>query len=131
MERRFYKRIPVQVFAIVTTEDNVRLKVAAVDISSNGLGVECNIKQRNLITPGGSFIREGRPISVFVDLNLSDESGFSSKIAAKCHVMFSRRLSSNHCKIGLRYADIGNDTQQWLTRFIEKSLLTSQQANTE
>ncbi|MDO9049545.1 MAG: PilZ domain-containing protein [Methylobacter sp.] len=124
MERRLYQRIPVQVSAIVTTEDGVRIKVIAVDVSSDGLGVECNIKQRNMITPGGSFVRDGKPVSVFVDLNLSDGNGQSSKIVARCHVAFSRRISSDQCKIGLRYADIENNSHEWLVRFIEKRLVS-------
>lgn len=121
VERRLYQRVPVQVSAIVTTEDGVRIKVNAIDISSGGLGVECNTKQRNMITPGGSFVRDGKPVSVFVDLNLPDEDG-PSKIAARCHVVFSRRVSSDQCKIGLRYTDIENNSHEWLARFIEKAL---------
>ncbi|MCK9394761.1 MAG: PilZ domain-containing protein [Methylobacter sp.] len=121
MERRLYQRVSVQVSAIVTTEDGVRIKVVAVDLSSNGLGVECNTKQRNMITPGGSFVRDGKPVSVFVDLNLFDEAGQSSKIAARCQVVFSRRMSSDQCKIGLRYADIENNGYEWLVQFIEKN----------
>jgi c-di-GMP-binding flagellar brake protein YcgR len=131
MERRIYKRIPVQVFAIVTTEDGVRIKVEAVDISSDGLGVECNIKQRNMITPGGSFLREGRPVSVFVDLSLSDEDGQSSKIEARCHVVFSRRMSSDQCKIGLRYVEIKSNSHEWLVQFVEKASASQQRITKE
>ena len=122
MERRRYQRIPVQVSAIVTTEDGVRIEVVAFEISSDGLGIECNTKQRNMITPAGSFIRDGRSVSVFVDLNVSDEDGQLSKIVARCHVVFSRRISSDQCKIGLRYADFENNGQDQLIRFIEKTL---------
>ncbi len=121
MERRLYQRVPVQASAIVTTEDGVRIKMVAVDVSSNGLGVECNTTQRNMITPGGSFVRDGKPVSVFVDLNLFDEDGQSSKIAARCQVVFSRRMSSDQCKIGLRYADIENNGHEWLVQFIGKN----------
>ncbi len=122
MERRLYQRVPVQVSAIATTEEGVRIKVVAVDVSSDGLSVECNIKQRNMITPGGNFVRDGRPVSVFVDLNLSDKDGQSSKIVARCHVVFSRRMSSDQCKIGLRYVDIENNGHEWLVQFVEKAL---------
>jgi len=44
MERRLYPRIPVQVSAVVTTEDGVHITVVAVDVSIDGLGIECNIK---------------------------------------------------------------------------------------
>lgn len=121
MERRLYQRIPVRVSAIVTTEDGVRIKVVAVDVSSDGLGVECNTKQRNMITPGGNFVRDGKPVSLFVDLNLSDKDEQSSNIVARCHVVFSRRVSSDQCKIGLRYVDIENNGHEWLVRFIENN----------
>lgn len=123
MERRLYQRIPVQASAIATTEDGVRIKVVAVDLSGDGLSVECNTKQRNMITPGGSFIRNGRPLSVFVDLNLLEDGGSSSKIIARCHVVFSRRVSSDQCKIGLRYVDIENNGHEWLAQFIQKRLV--------
>lgn len=123
-ERRLYQRIPVQASAIVTTEDGVRIKVVVVDVSSDGVGVECNIKQRNMITPGGSFVRDGKPVSVSVDLNLPDENDQSGKIIARCHVVFSRRMSSDQCKIGLRYVDIENNGHKWVIRFIEARLLS-------
>jgi c-di-GMP-binding flagellar brake protein YcgR len=119
-ERRFYPRIPVQVSAIVTTEEGVRIKAVAVDISSDGLGIECNTKQRNMITPGGSFVRDGRPVSVFVDLNMVDGDSLPAKIVAQCQVAFSRRVASDHCKIGLRFVDIDNYGQEQLTQFMEE-----------
>lgn len=125
MERRLYQRVPVQVSAIVTTEDNVRIKVVTADISSDGLGIECNIRHRNIITPGGCFIRDGRPVSVHVDMNLDDEDGLSSKIVARCHVVFSRRVSSDQCKIGLRYVDIESKRHECLVQFIRKMLVSN------
>ncbi|MDO9169042.1 MAG: PilZ domain-containing protein [Methylobacter sp.] len=126
MERRFYQRIPVQVSAMVTTGDGVCIKVVVIDVSIGGLSVECNIRQRNMLTPGGSFVRDGRPVSVFVELNLSNNNDESlSKIVARCHVIFSRRMSSDHCKIGLRYADIDNNGHEQLVRFMAESLVTS------
>jgi c-di-GMP-binding flagellar brake protein YcgR len=122
MVRRLYQRVPAHISAVVTTEDNVRLKVVTVDLSSDGLGVECNTKQRNIITPGGSFVRDGKPLSVFVELTLIDEEGQSSKIAARCHVVFSRRMSSDQCQIGLRYFEIENSGREEIFRFIEKML---------
>ena len=122
MERRNYQRIPVKVSAIVTTEDGMRIDVVAFDISSDCLGIECNTKQRNMITPAGSFIRDGRPVSLLVDLNLPDEDGQLSKIAGRCHVVFSRRISSDQCKIGLRYTNFENNGQEQLIRFIKKTL---------
>ena len=121
MERRLNQRILIQASAVVTTEDGVRTKMVAVDVSSVGLGVECHTRQRNMITPGGSFVHDGKPVSVVVDLNLPDDA-LSANIVARCHVVFSRRISSDQCKIGLRYADIGKDDHERLIRFIEKTL---------
>ena len=122
MEKRRYQRIPVRFSALVTTEEGDLIKVVTFEVSSHGLSLECNTKQRNIITPAGSFIRDGRPISVFVYLNLSDEDGQLCKIVARCHVVFSRRMSLDQCKIGLRFADFENNGQEQLIRFIEKTL---------
>ena len=46
MERRLHQRVLIQASAVVTTEDGVRTKMVAVDVSSEGLGVECHTRQR-------------------------------------------------------------------------------------
>lgn len=120
MERRLYQRIPVQISVTVTTEDGQHILVTGVEISSDGLGIECNARQWNMITPGGSFVRNGRPLTVYVDLSLPDVSQ-ESKIVARCHVAFSRRISSDKSKIGLRYADIENNGHEQIIKFIEKT----------
>jgi hypothetical protein len=122
MERRRYPRVPVQVSAIVTTDDGVLNNVVVVDVSSHGLGIECEIQQRELITPKGSVLRDGRLLSVSVELSLPDEEGQLSKIAARCHVVFSRRVSLDQCKMGLSIIDIENNQRIRLIRFIEKML---------
>jgi len=120
MERRLYQRIPVQIPAIVTVEGGAGLKVVAVDVSGDGLGIECDIRQRNMITPGGSYVRNGKPVSVVVDVELSDGDEQSIKIVARCLVAFSRRMSNDLCKIGLRYVDIENSSREWLVRFVDR-----------
>jgi c-di-GMP-binding flagellar brake protein YcgR len=120
MERRLYPRIPIKISAMVTTDEGLRIKVIAVDVSSDGLNVECNTNQRNMITPGGCFIRDGRQVSVSVDLDLSEGDSLSSKIVAKCNVVFSRRMSSELCKIGLRYVDMEKYVQEQLAQFMEE-----------
>lgn len=122
MERRFYQRVLLQVSAIVTTEEGVRIKVVTADVSSDGLGIECNTKQRNMLTPGGNFVRGGKPLSVVVDLNLSDAHDAAAKIVARCSVVFSRRMSNHHCKIGLRFTEIEDNGHERLVQFIEKSV---------
>ncbi|HEY8157650.1 MAG TPA: PilZ domain-containing protein [Methylobacter sp.] len=120
MERRLYRRIPIQIPAVVTVDGGAGVKVVAVDVSSDGLGIECDIRQRNMITPGGSYVRNGKPVSVVVDVELSDGDAQSIKIVARCLVSFSRRMSNDLCKIGLRYVDIESSSREWLARFVEK-----------
>jgi len=121
MEKRHYQRIPVQVAAVVAVDGGAAgIKVIAVDVSSDGLGIECDIRQRNMITPGGSYIRNGKPVSVMVDLELPDTDGQSIKIVARCLVAFSRRMSSDLCKIGLRYVDFESSSREWIIHFVER-----------
>ncbi|MFA6053285.1 MAG: PilZ domain-containing protein [Methylobacter sp.] len=122
MERRLYYRVPLQASAVVTNKDGISIEVLAIDISNDGLGIQCDINQRNLITPGGSFVRDGRPVEVVVHLDLLGESGEVSKIVVRCQVKFSRRISSDECKIGVRYIEFEGDGYNRIVQFVEKSL---------
>ena len=122
MERRFYYRVPLQVSIVVTNDHGVRIEVLAIDVSSDGLSIQCDINQRNLITPGGSFVRDGRPVAVCVHLVLPGESEDLPEIVARCHVKFSRRISSEECKIGMRYVEFEGDAHKRIVQFVEKSL---------
>jgi hypothetical protein len=124
MERRLYYRVPLQVSIVVTNDHGVSIEVLAIDISSDGLSMQCDINQRNLITPGGSFVRDGRPVAVCVHLDLPGESEDLPKIVARCHVKFSRRISSDVCKIGVRYVEFEGDGYKRIVQFVEKSLTT-------
>lgn len=123
MEKRLYPRVVTEFPAVIANEEGVRLNVVARDASSEGLSVECNIIERDLMTPGGSFVRDGKPVELYVWLDLPDEKGGSAKIQARCHVAFSRRIARDRCKIGMRYLDLEKNAYERLVRFIELSLV--------
>ena len=125
MEKRFYPRVAANLSAVIANEDGVRVNVMAMDASSEGLSVECNTIERNLVTPGGNFVRDGKPVELFVWLDLPDENGGTAKIEARCHVAFSRRIANDKCKIGMRYLDLEKKAYEKLTRFIESSLASN------
>ena len=121
-ERRLYYRVPLQVSAIVTNDHGMRIEVLAIDVSSDGLGIRCDINQRNLITPGGSFVRDGRPVEVCIHLDLPGENEDSPQIVVRCHVKFSRRISSDECNIGMRYIEFEGDGYNRIVQFVEKTV---------
>ncbi len=125
MEKRFYPRVAANLSAVIANEDGIRLKVMAMDASSEGLSVECNTIERNLITPGGCFVRDGKPVELFVWLDLPDENGNTKPIEARCHVAFSRRIANNKCKIGMRYANLDRIAYKRLIRFIELAMTSN------
>lgn len=122
MERRLYYRVPLQVSAVVTNDHGMHIDVLAIDVSTDGLGIQCDINQRNLITPGGSFVRDGRPVEVHVHLYLPGESEDLPKIVARCHVKFSRRISSDQCKIGMRYIEFEGNGYNRIVQFVDKAV---------
>jgi hypothetical protein len=122
MEKRLYYRAPLQVSAVVTNDHGMRIEVLAIDVSNDGFGIQCDINQRNLITPGGSFVRDGRPVEVRVHLDLPGEGGDLPKIVARCYVKFSRRISSDECKIGMRYIEFEGDGYNRIVQFVEKTV---------
>ncbi len=125
MEKRIYPRVETNFSAVIANEEGIRLNVVARDASSEGLSVECNTIERNLVTPGGSFVRDGKPVELFVWFDLPDERGGTAKIKARCHVAFSRRIANDKCKIGMRYMELEENAFQKLTRFIELTLASN------
>lgn len=130
MEKRFYPRVATDLPAVIANDDGVLFNVRALDASSDGLSIECNIRQRNLVTPGGSFVREdGKPVELSVSLDLPDGNGATMRIEARCHIAFSRRIAKNKCKIGMRYTQLEETNYKNLVRFIETSLNKSSVVN--
>ncbi|WP_305908343.1 PilZ domain-containing protein [Methylomarinum sp. Ch1-1] len=125
MEKRVYPRVAANFSAVIANEDGIKLKVMAMDASSEGLCVECNTIERNLVTPGGNFVRDGKPVELFVWLDLPDENGGTAKIEARCHVAFSRRIANDRCKIGMRYLNLEKKAYEKLIRFIEYAMASN------
>ena len=125
MEKRIYPRVKTNFPAVIANENGLRLNVIARDASSEGLSVECNIIERNLMTPGGCFVRNGKPVELYVWLDLPDEKGGTAKIQARCHVAFSRRIANDKCKIGMRYLDLEKNAYEKLIQFIELSIASN------
>jgi hypothetical protein len=114
IEKRFYPRIVKPFSAVVQDGSGVQLKVIAHDTSGDGLCIQCDISERNILTPGGSFVRDGKPVELFVWLDLPLAGGMSERIGVRCHVAYSRRISNNRCQIGMRYMGIAKKEQKKL-----------------
>ncbi|MGR9051536.1 MAG: PilZ domain-containing protein [Gammaproteobacteria bacterium] len=121
MEKKFYPRVTTRLPAIVTNEEGVRLKVVAIDASSEGFSFQCSTLQRNIMTPGGCYIRNGRPVELNARLELPVNNQ-TLPLKARCHVAFSRRIARDRCEIGMRYMNIEGDGYINLIRFIETKL---------
>lgn len=126
MEKRCYPRVVKPFHAIVENGEGAHVRVVAVDASSEGLCVQCNIFERNLLTPGGSFVRgDGKPVELYVWLELPVGQREHEKIGARCHVAFSRRISSDQCKIGMRYMELDESEHEKLLRYVESSIASN------
>lgn len=122
MEKRFYPRVEANLSAVIANDEGVRLNVIALDASSEGIGVECNTVERNMITPKGNYVRQDKPIELFVWLDLPDEDEGIIQIEVRCHVAFSRRTAHDRCKIGMRYLDLERNDYDKLIQFIKLSM---------
>lgn len=129
MEKCQYPRVARQFSAVIENAEGTHLNVVAVDTSSEGLSILCNTLVRNLITPGGCFIGEdGKPVELLVWLKLPVGGGKARQIGARCHVSFSRRISSQQCKIGMRFMDLEQGGYTTLVKYIESAILSDQQS---
>lgn len=125
MEKKIYPRVSTRLPVVVTNEEGVRLKVIAIDASSDGFSFQCSTLQRDMMTPGGCYIRNGRPVELDAWLDLPLTSDRSLPVKARCHVAFSRRIARDRCEIGMRYKDIEGDGYRNLIQFIETKLASN------
>lgn len=125
MQRKIYPKISKELSAVVVNEEGVRLTVLAVDTTSAEVCIQCDVTQRNVMTPGGNYVHGGRPVEWSISLDLPGDNGQISSIAARCHISHSRRISSDLCKIGMRYIDMGKNDYNRLIQFIEKTMASN------
>ncbi len=117
-EKRLYPRVAATLPAVIADEDGFRYKTVALNASSDGLCIQCDTAARNIFTPGGSFIRDGRPVELYVWLDLPN----NGQLSARCHITFSRRIAKDICQIGMRYMDFDQEGYNKLLQFIESSV---------
>ncbi|PKM10514.1 MAG: pilus assembly protein PilZ [Gammaproteobacteria bacterium HGW-Gammaproteobacteria-3] len=122
MNKKIYPRVATRLPVVVTNEEGMRLKVVAIATSNDGFSFQCSTLQRNMVTPGGCYIRNGHPVELEVHLDLPVASDESLPVKARCHIAFSRRVASDRCEIGMRYKAIEGDGYKNLIRFIETRL---------
>jgi len=111
--------------AVVTSDEGVHLKVTGLKVSTEGLTVQCSTAERNLITPGGCFIHHGRPLELDLEIGLTKSANQENLIVARCHVIFSRRITKNTCQIGLVFLEISDKNHGQIKQMIEASSIAS------
>lgn len=124
MEKKIYPHVSIHLPVFITNVEGIRFKVVAFDMTNEGFVFQCSTNQRNLITPGGCFIHNKRPLELDVRLILpatADNNG-TEGINARCHVAFSRRIARDHCEIGVRYMDIEASGYDKLLKFLDSKL---------
>lgn len=118
MQKKYFPRMKKQLPAVVENGEGLHFNVVAVDASSEGVSIQCNTVKRNIITPGGSYVSGGKPIELFVWLQLPFDDGVAETVGIRCHVAFSRRLSNDQCQIGMRYSNYDKDAYETLLRYL-------------
>lgn len=119
MHQKYFPRITKELPAVLENSEGVHLKVTAIDTGFDSVSIQCNTIKRNIITPGGRYISGGKPIELFLSLGLPYEDGMMEMVSLRCYVAYSRRISSEQCKIGMRYANLDNDSFEALKKYVQ------------
>jgi hypothetical protein len=119
---KVYQHINTCLPIVIAAQDGVEVEGRALQTSSRGVEVQCKTSDRNLVTPGGSLIRDGRPIKISVRLAIPAGDHGAEQVSARCHITYSRRIAKDVCHIGLRYLDFESDGGDKLLNFIESRL---------
>ena len=123
IEKRFSPRVDVQLSAVISVSENLRLNVEVTNVSQNGVCVQCNTITRNLITPGGCFMRGLHPIELGVSLWVSEKENDKRQMGALCQVIYSRRIAKDQCQIGLKFKEMDAESRTLLQGIIDSVLL--------
>ena len=123
IEKRISPRVDVQLSAVISVSENLRLTVVVANMSHNGVCVQCNTIARNLITPGGCFIRGLHPLELGISLSVSEKDGDGRQMEALCQVIYSRRIAKDQCQIGLQFKEMDTESRDLLQEIIDSVLL--------
>ena len=123
IEKRISPRVDVQLSAVISVSENLRLTVVVANMSHNGVCVQCNTIARNLITPGGCFIRGLHPLELGISLSVSEKDGDDRQMEALCQVIYSRRIAKDQCQIGLQFKEMDTESRDLLQEIIDSVLL--------
>jgi hypothetical protein len=125
MGKKVYPQISTRLPIVIAGEDGVRLETQTLGTSSRELALQCNMSERDRVTPGGCFVRDGRPIELSVRLRIPTGMNETAQVSARCHIAYSRRVAKDICQIGLRYLDFESDGGDKLNNFIESRLASN------
>ncbi len=121
MDKKIFGRVSVNLPATIINDDGDKLEVTAVDTTGDIVDILCSLKQRDAIAPGGNFMVGGRPVQLSLILSLPDGKGKDASVQAKCHIVYSRRLSKEQCMVRMRYVDIESQSLSRLLRYLQQS----------
>lgn len=85
-------------------------------ISRDGMTLNCDTETLHKLMPNKASVAPKNPITLTTLFSLP------KNIAAKCRVIFARRLSKNQFIMELKFVDIDESAMQHLDDYIEKNL---------
>jgi len=123
--KKIYPRVTLRSSAIVVSEDGARINVVSLDASADDLCIQCTTKDRNKLTPQGSYLCNGRPLELVLWLELPGSEHENRGIEARCQITFSRRIARDTCHIGLRFKSIASEDHARLIQFLDNESAVS------
>ncbi len=125
IEKRFSSRVDVKLTAVIFVSEDIRVDVVTSNVSQNGVCIQCNMTTRNLITPGGCFMRGLHPLELGIVLDSPDKAK-EAQMQAQCQVIYSRRIAKDQCQIGLKFKSMDSDSRILLQEIIDLVLRINQ-----
>ncbi len=89
------------------------------NVSSGGFAIQCNMEERDKITPNGDYVDDVEPVDV--TLQLQDQYGHKEGVHARCRIVYSRRIAQDKCQIGMSYIELFDDGQDKLLQLIKNN----------
>ena len=113
-ENRQFPRIKTRIPLHIINQNGEALFATALDMSLDGLQIECDHKTQQQIIQGNEKQTPGQPVEMDIQIKIPITKNSSTRMEMRCRLVIARRLAQNKYHLGLNYLQL-DDTDKLVT----------------
>ena len=122
-EKRQFPRVKARLPLKIINPDGDILQATSLDMSLDGIMVECDHQTQQQLMSGNEKENPGQPIEFHVQVQIPVTKNSNHRVEMRCRLVTSRRLAQDTYHLGLNYLDFENTEK--LEEFLDYQLCQS------